>query len=255
MDKYVIPLEYIKKYLLKTVGPISIFAHGSYVIKSLFNKEFSDIDIIAIVDNLNEDRAYELINIINGDKQNNIDKYPIYINDNIARRIEFYIEYEDVAFDITIMDNSWQKRDLINGACYDSFEILLGIYDKYNVPLYGINPEELIRYHEFYPESLRKKRLDILADRLSRYSVRLDNYVQTKNDNMFDFALRLRSFFIKYLFIYYKKYPINLNKHLSYQLKSILNLSDKETKILLFEQGTLEIQVRLFNDLVKKYLR
>lgn len=257
MDKYVKSLDYIKKYLITKIEPKSIFIHGSYAIKPLFNKGFSDIDIIVIVDELNEDKACNLINIINGDKKNNVDKPPMYMNDNIARRIELYIEYEGVKFDITIMDNSWQDKEIINGTCYDSFEILLGIFDKYNISLYGITPERLIHpeNHNFYPDSLRKKRLDILADRINRYTIRLDDFLQKKNDDMFDFALRLRNLFIKYLFIYYKKYPISLNKHLSYQFENILNLSKEEIKILLFKEGTLENQIKLFNNLVKKYLR
>ena len=257
MNKYDISLEYIKNYLLKKINPISIFVHGSYATKPLFNEEFSDIDIIATVDNLSEKKATELITSINSDNKNNIDKHPIYINDNVATRVEFYVEYNNIAFDITIMDNSWQERNHINNTCYDSFEILLGIYDEYNIPLYGIVPKKLVYsgYHGFYYENLRKKRLKVLADRLNRYVDRLDNYMQTKNDNMFDFACRLRAFFIKYLFIYYKKYPINLNKHLSYQFKNILNLDDAEINILMFKQGTLDIQIKLLNELVKKYLR
>lgn len=247
------PINFIKNYLISQVNPISIFIHGSFVEKIIFNNKYSDIDIIAVVDDLSENKAREIIKNINLDKYNNIDKHPIYLNDCVAKRIEFYIKEHNIVFDITILDNSWQDCDLFGNVCYDSLEILLGIYNRYNILLYGEYPRKLV--HIDYQDELINRRLKILNDRLKRYTIRLDSYIESNDENMFDFAFRVRSFFIKYLFIYYRKYPINLNKHLFYQFEKILNLDCIEINILLLKKGSLKTQIALLNSLVKKYLR
>ncbi len=66
--------------------------------------------------------------------------------------------------------------------------------------------------------------------------------------SVFDDVYRSRSYFLKWLFIFKKTYPISLTKHLDRQLEDLLGMNREEIDILQFggNEGII--------DLTKKYI-
>ena len=58
--------------------------------------------------------------------------------------------------------------------------------------------------------------------------------IKQRNYDILDHVYKSRVYFLKWLFIYKKKYPVNLHKHIDYQLSKILCLQQKEKEKILF---------------------
>ena len=107
-------------------------------------------------------------------------------------------------------------------VAHDSVDIFLGAFYQHGIPLIGEIPQkELVqsKFFPFYGEELRKIRLNMLIPRIEKYHKRIEVLIEQKN---FD------------IFIWKRQYPVNLQKHLYYQLAKILNLPQEEIKKLLF---------------------
>ena len=252
-------LEWLKYYLrhdLKVINIQSAIIYGSFINNDLFVEGVSDIDIIAYVNELDFILAEKYIKIIKDSNKFFVDKPPVYFNDAVAERLEFYLKYNDISFDITILSTEFPKYDFrYDTVCYDSLEILIGALCKYNIVLFG-NPPHIDKkeFFPFYSNKLRSKRLNILKDRLFRYTQRIKMYIDNNDGDLFDFIYRTRTYFLKYLFIYYGKYPFSLTKHLYWQLKYILHLDENEISIILFKKGTLLVQSTLLLNLIINYI-
>ena len=135
--------------------------------------------------------------------------------------------------------------------------MLMGALYVHGIVLFGSRPlENYIQsnFLPFYSDELRYIRLDIITKRLNLYLKRLEIYTNCKNPNLVDHLYKSRNLFLKWLFIYKKKYPVNLSKHIDYQLQS-LQLEIIEIKTLEFLNGDLLKISQEFLKLTNKYLQ
>lgn len=252
---------FITTFLQETLSEIPItcaIEYGSSVNEEIYTEGISDMDIIAFVDEMNEAKAEEMIRIITFSRADYMDKQPIYFNDGIAKRVEFYLKHDGDIYDVTLLSKNFPMYETrYETACYDSFEILAGALCKYNKVLFGEMPYKTWGKENFLPyyaEDLRHVRMKILNNRLQGYMRRLEQNYRTKQEELMDMTYKARNYFLKYLFIYYKEYPVSLCKHLRWQFQTLLHLPKEEMEALLFEKGTLDEQVGALLQVMNKYL-
>ncbi len=249
--------DFLKNDLLE-LNICSAVIYGSSTYSGMFIEGVSDIDVLAYSKELKTFLPEEVIKMI---KEKNLefkDKEPVLYIDHIGYRIEFYIQFKRISVDITLLPYeipNFEKREI--DASYDSLEMLIGaIYEK-GIVLFGRQPADNYiakNYFPFYNDELRRKRLDIIMNRLVLYIKRLEIYTNNRDANLIDHLYKTRNLFLKWLFIYKRKYPVNLSKHINYQLQS-LQLSDKEIKTLEFLEGDIFYISKEFLKLVNKYLQ
>lgn len=236
----------------------SITLYGSAYNKETFEKDLSDIDIIVMSKKFND---YNLNSIVNELKIKNInfrEKSPKITIDNLCARIEFYVKFEKISIDVTLCGGLIPNIDeLIKNAWYDSFEALMGGVYIYSKTIYGMIPDyELFKekYYPFYNDELRKKRLKILCEKLEIYNKKIEYNYNIKSTETIDMLIKARKYFIKILFIYYKKYYWSPEKHIYYQLNNFLNLDEETKKILTFSCGDIFECSKKYLNVSKMYL-
>lgn len=261
LHRYQKALEDIKKYLQVDLKCLDIQAaqiYGSSTYGSGFKEGVSDIDICVYTDKMGKIPDEQIVDIINKSNQDFRDKQPTIIDDYIAHRIEFYVDHPDIPFDITIL---YPEVPHINNigktASYDSIDMIVGALYQHGVPLFGEIPEKERVEKEllpFYKDDLRRQRLDILGKRLSGYTKRVELLTNDEDPDILDHLYKTRNHFIKWLFMYKRKYPVCLHKHLAYQFNEILKLPKEEQEILFFSKNqNIYKSARDFLDLSKKY--
>ena len=263
-------MEIIKKYeyevnkvievlnSLKSFKFDSINIYGSIVNKETFVEGLSDIDMIVMSRNFND---LDLNKICSELQNLNLDfreKKPSIIEDNLCKRIEFYLEFEKISIDITLCAGLIPSREiLIQNAWYDNFEALMGAIYINSKAIYGEIPDyKLFKnlYYPFYDDDLRKKRLNILCKKLKSYNRKIMYYYNNKNLDFIDNLIKARKFFIKILFIYYRKYYWTPEKHIFYQLDKYLELDESEKKMLSFSEGDMFKCADNYLKISQKYL-
>lgn len=261
LQNYQKALEDIKKYLQEDLKFLDIQAaqiYGSSTYGSGFKDGVSDIDICVYTDKMGKIPDEQIVDIINNSNPNFKDKQPTIIDDYIAHRIEFYVDHPDISFDITILRPEIPRvENMGKTASYDSVDMIIGALYQHGVPLFGKIPEKERVEKEFLPfynEELRRQRLDILGKRLSGYTKRVEMLTKEKNPDILDHLYKTRNHFIKWLFMYKRKYPVCIHKHLAYQFNEILQLPKEEQDILFFskDQGIYK-SAEDFLKLSKKY--
>ena len=262
LRKYKLELSKLISYLKNDLHDLEIKAalvYGSSTYNDVFIDGVSDIDIIAYTDKLETISPKEIIKIVKKTKINFKDKEPTIYVDHIGYRIEFYIKLPTISFDITLLPYAipnFNKKE--TDASYDSLEMLIGALYENSIVLFGKRPMEDIVQKEFYPfysESLRKKRLKVITERLEVYNERVYLLTKNRDRNLMDHLYKTRNLFLKWLFIYKRKYPVNLSKHIDYQLKK-LDLNEKETMVLEFLNSKSLFEASLqYIKLSKKYIK
>lgn len=262
LDNYSDALDDIKKYLQQDLIELEITSaqiFGSATHEKGFIKGISDIDICVYTNKLNTISPEEIIEIICKSRCDFKDKRPTFINDHTVKRIEFFVKHPMVVFDITILAPEFPNRKNIEEtAPHDSLELFTGALYQHGVPLFGEIPDKIMveeKFYPFYSDNLRLKRLNILTDRIENYTNQVEILQNSKNPDLIDHLYKARSYFLKWLFIYLRKYPISLNKHIGYQLSDILVLPWDEQEALLFlGDGDLYKLSSKFLQVSKKYL-
>ena len=235
-------LAYIKRYIEQDLKDLDIVAaqiFGSSTYGEGFIKGISDIDICVFSNKMLMIPYPRIVEyIVKQTNANFLDKKPSIVVDYIADRIEFYIAHPQIALDITIMAPELPKcNHMSETATHDAVDILVGAFYQYGIPLIGEIPQKQFveeNFFPFYKDELRKKRLDTLVPRIKKYHKRLEILIQQENGDILDHLYKARIYFLKWLFIYKRKYPVNLQKHLDYQLSHILELPLKEKEAILF---------------------
>lgn len=241
-NKYDDALNYIKRYFIEDLRELKIVSaqiFGSTTYDEGFIEGGSDIDICIFTPKMYTMEYEEIVNYIkNNTKSDFIDKKPSIIIDYIADRIEFYINHPQIAIDITVMAPELPKSEnMQETVAHDSVDMFVGALYQYGIPLIGEIPKKKLIEDEFLPfysEDLRKKRLEMLIPRIEKYNKRIELLIEQKNLDILDHIYKSRVYFLKWLFIYKRKYPVNLHKHLDYQLSKILFLPQEEREKLLF---------------------
>ncbi len=261
LTQYKNALKDIKKYLQSDLKYLDFQAaqiYGSSTYAFGFKEGISDIDICVYTDKMGKIPDHQIVDLINKSGIDFKDKQPTIIDDYIAHRIEFYIDHPDIPFDITILRPEIPRVENVGSAAsYDSIDMIIGALYQHGVPLFGEIPERKRVEKEFLPfynDDLRKQRLDILGNRLKTYTQRVEVLTEEKDPDILDHLYKTRNHFIKWLFMYKRKYPVCLHKHLTYQFDQILKLPKEEQEILFFNKNqNIYDSAKEFLSLSKKY--
>lgn len=247
-NEYNEAMQYIKRYFMQDLEKLEIVSaqiFGSSTYDEGFVKGVSDIDICIFTPKMYTEKYQDIVDyIINNTTGDFIDKKPSIVVDYIAERIEFYINHPQIAIDVTVMAPELPHSDnMKETVAHDSVDMFLGAFYQHGISLIGEIPNRKKVEDEFFPfynDKLRKKRLDMLIPRIQKYNKRIELLIEQKNYDILDHIYKSRVYFLKWLFIYKKKYPVNLHKHLDYQLTTILGLPQEEReKILFIGEGNL----------------
>lgn len=244
LSKYSSALNDLKEYLQKDLQQLDIEAaqiYGSVTYDDCFVPGTSDIDVCIYTSKMKNMDKRDICKIISNSEKDFIDKSPTIMNDHIADRIEFYIDHPIVPFDITILAPELpRKKEFLYTSSYDSMDMIIGALYQRGIPLFGTIPDKDYvsqNFYPFYPDDIRNTRLDILGTRIEKYANRVEQMTIDKSWDLFDHLYKLRLHFLKWLFIYKREYPVNLQKHLEYQFNNILKLPKDEIDILAFTTG------------------
>ncbi len=259
IEKYYNEISKILEFLdnLNLFNIDCALVYGSAYNEEMFTKN-SDIDLLIMNSNFSSMNLQEICRKLQTTGLNFAEKNPTIIDDVMCKRIEFYIQLENVKFDITLCPGLIPKREiLIKNAWYDYFESLMGgVYMRNKIILGQIPDYELFKkeYFPFYDDLLRYQRLDILSNRLSKINCQLHEYINTDNPEAFDYINKYRKYFIKFIYIYYKMYNWTPEKHIYFQLDNYLNLSYEEKNIICFREGDVKKLFLDYANLVDFYL-
>lgn len=241
-NEYKEALDYMKRYFTRDLKELSIVSaqiFGSSTYEEGFIKGVSDIDVCIFTPKMYTMEYQSIVDyIVNNTKDDFIDKKPSIVVDYIADRIEFYINHQQIAIDVTVMAPELpNSKNMEETVAHDSVDMFLGAFYQYGISLIGEIPQKRLIEKEFFPfysEELRKKRLDMLIPRIEKYNKRIEILIEQRSFDLLDHIYKSRVYFLKWLFIYKRKYPINLQKHLDFQLSRILCLTQEEREKLLF---------------------
>lgn len=235
-------LEKLQNYLINDLNLLDITCikiFGSATNILLFDKDYSDIDIIAYTNKIKRNKIDNLISYINCVGGNFKDKSPIYLEDFITPRIEYFYNIDGIDFDINIFPNQiWGYNEIKTKVLHDALDIFFGGMNKYAISLYGkFEPLEKIKneIYPFYSDEIRNSRLDILENRIVEVLGKIKNKLDKGENDVFEYVFKTRNYFIKWLFIYNKVYPLDLNKHLEYQLNTFLDMDNAEIDNILLK--------------------
>ena len=261
-EPYSESIETLKDILQNKLGTLgiesAIFFGSSTFGDEYFTKGVSDLDVCAFTNQYNGVQTLsEITNSLNNEF---LDKPPVILNDYIADRIEFYVELPEISADITIMSPGLPRLDQVHkSASHDSLELLFANFYQHGVPIIGEIPdyENTSRnFLPFYDNDLRRTRLNTLEKRIHKHNQKTSLSMGRHNGDTLDNVYKSREYFLKWLFIYNRTYPLCLRKHLDNQLKDLLGLSLEEREVLQFNgSGNMRDQVHNYLALSDKYLK
>ena len=261
IDEYKNELNDFKNKIcnITSVNVKTILVYGSAYNDNTFTRGFSDIDILVMVEDFAKTNKREIINYLNALNIDFKEKRPILIKDSLCERIEFYVGYSNINLDITICGGLIPTLDsLEKDAWYDGFEALMGGVYIHSKCIYGsiVDYDEFKKnYFPFYGDELRKKRLVLISNRLKNYVIRIEQLLKNGSYDYIENIIKIRKFFVKFLFIYYRKYFWTPEKHIYFQLKEYLNLSESEIDTICLLKGNITDASESLIHLIKQYLK
>jgi hypothetical protein len=263
-NKYSDTVEQLIEILQHRLGGLgiqsAIFFGSSTFGANCFTEGTSDLDICAFTDAVHPGAYGEILDEIKKNIPHTfLDKPPVILNDHIAERVEFYLEFPQINADITIMAPGLPRLDQVyETAAHDSLELLFANFYQHSIPFIGELPfeDEIKRdFIPFYSDELRSRRLNILSARIEKNNDRVLDAVSGGRDDILDSVYKSREYFLKWLFIYNRKYPLSLRKHLKYQFDDILHLGNDEVATLQFTRDeSLAGSANEYVDLTQQYL-
>ena len=263
IDEYKNEIERTIKYLEDTPGYdfASVNVYGTSFSEWIFKRGFSDIDMIFMSNDFDKLDLHKIAKEIDNLNLDFKEKRPMVVDDNLCKRIEFYIKYPAIPVDITLAPALIPSiEELETNVWHDNFEALMGGVYVNSRSVYGKIPDydRFIKdFYPFYSDDLRKKRMDILANRLSRTNEYIQMLLEEKNLDASDIVHKIKKHFIQFLYIYYRKYYISPDKHTYSQLGYFLNLPEEEKQIICLAKGdpyyASEAYLELANDYLNKY--
>lgn len=265
LDKYHYVIEQIRTILKEQLSDLSIdsaiiFGSSTYG-DDCFNEGESDLDICAFTNQMTPDNYANIIHQIKSKLDYNfLDKPPVLLNDHIADRIEFTLQFPAIVVDMNIMSPGLPRiENITETAAHDSLELFFANFYQYGIPFIGQIPLEKdinSRFLPFYDDELRDTRLGILTSRIQKNNQRLSMSLQEDQADLLYAIYRSREYFFKWLFIYHRKYPLSLWKHLEYQLSHIIEMDKDEIDTLLFRRDVSMLDLcKGYLDLTNRYLK
>ncbi len=243
-------LQHCKKIFKNELRELEIrevILFGSATYPGCFDLETSDLDILALTDKATLKELDHIADAIFGRlKDTEVwRKRPRVIRDGAGDRIEFSIVSRGVVLDCTIMNMLLPSaEELEYTAVHDSADVLMGAIVQEGVVISGDGSylEKLAaQYLPFYNDTLRARRLETISDYLAPKEVRIRKMLESNDSEAIDYFFRYREVFLKWFFCFYRFYPVNLNKHLRYQLERLRKTLD-ESELDSINQRTLMLE-------------
>lgn len=237
----------LRNYLIHTLEKLQIIgaiAFGSTVRSECSNMTNSDVDIVAYTALFTRETAQQCMDIITSQGGNFLDKAPLFLEDFISERIEFYYFIGHTTFDINIFPTQLGGyKNRYTNSTHDSLDVVIGAMYLEAGLLFGKVPfEELLKdeFLPFYCDELRKARMIQLEYRIRLSIVKIQNSFQNERSNLLYHIYKTRSYLIKWMFINARKYPVDLERYLNRQLSEVLEIPKGTTEVLLLENDSLE---------------
>lgn len=238
-------LDYCLDFFHKKIKGIQIdcaVLYGSATYPGCFIENMSDLDILIFSKDAMLPNFTAIVEEISRAGQGEIaQKPPIILRDHIGDRIEFDLFYEGISIDCTIMSTLMLKREnILSNIVRDSTELLIGSILIWGKPVAGQIGECVtsdINLFPYYDESIRYERLTAIGQYLDPKIDRIKFMLNQKDVAVIDYFFRYRPVFLKWIFCYYKQYPVNFYKHLPMQLKWITQLSSVEISTIMLNSG------------------
>ena len=242
-------------YLKNILAPFQIsaaIAFGSLVRGENTASAHSDIDIVAysaLFVRENAQQCLELIESLGGDFR---DKAPLFLEDFISPRIEFFLRIGDTVFDINIFPTElggYEKR--FTNAVHDSLDLVIGAMYQEASLLFGEIPFEQLLKKEFFPfycDELRAARMEQLEMRIRSGINKIEYAIRCGHDNPLYQIYKTRTYLIKWMFINARKYPVDYNRYLRRQLTQSLNVPEHTIDCLLLKNNSLHDACSIFVD-------
>lgn len=245
----------LRNYLLHTLQKLQIT--GAIVFGSRIRSEYadlphSDIDIVAYTELFTRETAQQCIDVITTQGGDFRDKAPLFLEDYISERIEFYLLIGSTTFDINIFPKQLGGyNNRFTNATHDSLEVVIGAMYLEAGLLFGEVPFEKLLKDEFLPfycDELRQTRMKQLEFRIRLGITKIQDSFHYERSNLLYQIYKTRGYLIKWMFINARKYPVDFDRYLNRQLSQILGLPDKTVNALLLENDFLEDACRTFVD-------
>ena len=231
---------------------------GSVTNNNFFEKNKSDIDIVAYSKDFSLSNVSNFIEIINSVGGKFLDKEPIFLSDFISPRIEYFFQIDNIVFDVNIFPSYFYGFDKINtNVVHDSIDVVIGAMYENAILLFGKSPiEDFIKKYAypFYSDDICNNRMNLLNERIYKLNKSIQKKINEGNIDVLKELYKSRGYFLKYLFIKNKKYPVDLNNFIEYQLSNFLNLPKNEIDILLFKGESIKIIVDNYINYVYKVM-
>lgn len=236
----------LKNYFLNVLKPLNFrgaIAFGSAIRIEKSASGISDIDIVAYSDAFSRETAQIYIDCISDKGGDFLDKAPLFIEDFISDRVEFYLCLGQTVFDINIFPSKlrgYETRysrathdslDLVIGAMYNEAGLLFG-----EIPFEGLIKEE---FTPFYCDELRRARMAQLKERIILGIQKIRNVQNQDPGSALYQAYKTRGYLIKWIFIKARKYPVDLERYLDRQMSQQLQLTESTIDALLFNNKSL----------------
>lgn len=229
------------------INAVGIILFGS-VIRGTGQGESSDIDVVVYCRDFCRENADKFIQLIENYGGDFSDKPPIFLEDFISPRIEFFYKQGRQLFDINIFPcwlPGYEGREF--NVIHDSLDVVIGAMYEKAVLVYGKVPFEGLLQDEFLPfysEDLRIKRMCLLKSRISAELQKI-KAIKEFGDALF-LIYKMRRYLIKWLFINARKYPIDLDRYLEQQLSEDLRLERSQIDSLLLKANSLQLAYNNF---------
>lgn len=232
------------------INAVGIILFGS-VIRGNSQDGSSDIDVVVYCRDFCRENAGKFIRLIENFGGDFSDKPPIFIEDFISPRIEYFYKQGRKFFDINIFPcwlPGYAGREF--NVVHDSLDVVIGAMYEKAVLVYGKVPFEGLLKDEFLPfysEDLRIKRMDLLKRRISAELQKIKEIIEL-GDALF-LIYKMRRYLIKWLFISARKYPIDTDRYLEQQLHEDLRLEKSQVDSLLLRANSLQLAYNNFVEL------
>ena len=233
-----------------------IFGRAARIEQS--NDIYRDIDIVAYSDIFSREKSQECISIIEQIGGDFLDKKPIFLEDFISPRIEYFYVIDDTIFDINIFPPYLSGyNNMETNVIHDSVEVIIGAMYQNAISLFGTTPFESLLKQEFIPfynETSREKRLQLLEKRLRSSIFNIQHLIMQGEVNLLPYIYKTRTYFIKWLFINARIYPIDLNRYLEKQLIEMLHIPIQDVDSLMMIGENISVANENFIKTIYKYL-
>lgn len=233
-------------YLKNSLNDLNIesaIIFGSATNNYFFQDSKSDIDVVAYSTTFSLSNVNKFVDIIEKTQGDFLDKKPIFLSDFISPRIEYFYKINDITFDINIFPAYFYGFENIEtNVIHDSIDVVIGAMYENAILLFGESPiEKTIEKNAmpFYNEKIREKRLSLLKERIIKINNSINKKIKNDNIDILKELFKSRKYFIKFLFIKNRKYPIDLNNFIKYQLENKLNFDVDKINILLFKGNSI----------------